>query len=234
MRAIGWFLGALAIVLATLAGAPRVVLAETGGWVRDTATGCAAWSSSLGPETGMTWSGPCVGGKASGEGTLQWFRNDRPAGRYQGEYLTGRRHGKGIWWAANGDLYDGGWKDDEPAGRGVLRFAAGGRYEGEFRSFRFHGQGAWRGPTGDRYEGGFANGEFEGRGTLTYADGGSYAGDFQAGEFQGMGELRVASGEIFAGPFVQSRPHGVGRCRLAAGESGSCEFLEGGFVSWVE
>ena len=218
MRAVFLFSGVLAVLLFVFAGAPRVLRADAGGWIRDAATGCAVWSDDASPEVSVTWTGPCIDGKASGEGTLQRSRGDRLTSRYQGSYSAGRRHGQGTWWAANGDIYDGEWRDDQAAGRGVLRFAAGGRYEGDFRSFRFHGKGIWVGPNGDRYEGGFADGEFEGKGILTYADGGSYEGEFAAGQFQGLGELRIATGEVFAGRFVQSRPHGVGRCGVATGE----------------
>jgi len=53
--------------------------------------------------------------------------------------------GRGVWKGANGDIYDGEWKDDKAhgkftsevrvivLGRGVYKWANGNIYEGEFK-----------------------------------------------------------------------------------------------------
>ena len=41
-----------------------------GDWTADPATGCTAWNPNPQPGETITWTGACVDGKASGEGTL--------------------------------------------------------------------------------------------------------------------------------------------------------------------
>jgi hypothetical protein len=38
----------------------------------------------------------CKNGKADGAGSLQWFYNKRPQGRYDGDYTLGKMHGHGT------------------------------------------------------------------------------------------------------------------------------------------
>src|SRR5262245_42312357 len=80
-------------------------------WIADPKTGCQVWNERPKPNQTISWVGPCVGGRAEGQGTLQWFRDGWPGNRYEGEY-----------------------RDGKPNGRGVLTYASGDRYEGEFRN----------------------------------------------------------------------------------------------------
>ena len=88
------------------------------------------------PEPGetVTWSGPCVDGKASGEGRYVWrhsygvdtyegsMRDGWPHGtgtytgddfRFEGEFRNGKMHGKGTFFWANGDTLTCEWRDSE-------------------------------------------------------------------------------------------------------------------------
>ena len=45
---------------------------------------------------------------------------------YDGERNSaGQRHGRGVYRYANGEVYEGDWKDDKRHGQGVLRYAGG-------------------------------------------------------------------------------------------------------------
>ena len=43
-----------------------------------------------------------------GWGTQVW----PDGGKYEGEWLNNRANGKGQFWHADGDIYEGNWKDD--------------------------------------------------------------------------------------------------------------------------
>lgn len=92
-----------------------------------------------------------------GRGKYTWA----DGGYYQGDYKAvldkykhkvvfpnpnGKRHGKGVRVYANGNRYEGDWRDDRYHGKGTLSWATGGKYVGEFRNGLFHGRGeAWYG-----------------------------------------------------------------------------------------
>ena len=52
-------------------------------------------------------------------------------GSYDGDWVEGNMHGRGVYTYANGDSYDGDWVDDKKHGRGVHTYADGGVYDGE-------------------------------------------------------------------------------------------------------
>ena len=51
------------------------------GWIADPKTGCKVWNENPIPNEFITWSGPCVEGIANGNGTLQWYNNNKPGDR---------------------------------------------------------------------------------------------------------------------------------------------------------
>lgn len=154
---------------------------------------------------------------------------------------------------ASGDSYDGEWVDGQRHGRGILTLAnARGRYVGDFQRNKFHGFGLlelaksqhpltrrWR--AGQSYEGEFQGGRFHGRGTLRCALPGSsdedksavvttYDGEFEGGKFHGSGVATYASGDVYDGRWSRGEWHGHGELRLAA--TGACyvgEFAHGYF-----
>lgn len=46
-------------------------------------------------------------------------------GRYHGNYKDDRRHGQGVYYYDNGDIYDGEWRKGRKEGRGTYVFANG-------------------------------------------------------------------------------------------------------------
>jgi hypothetical protein len=53
--------------------------------------------------------------------------------KYDGEFESGERHGKGILISPEGDRYDGQFKYDLVHGEGIYIWGDGVRSEGEFR-----------------------------------------------------------------------------------------------------
>ena len=52
----------------------------------------------------------------AGKGFLFYADGDR----YEGEWKDGRMHGKGSYYYGNGDKYEGEWKEDKRHGKGVV------------------------------------------------------------------------------------------------------------------
>ena len=101
-------------------------------WINDT-NGCRVFNSY--PHQGETvvWTGACVNGYAEGIGKLTWYENgklsetnegsfrngkidgvatiDSAVDHYEGEFRGGVRNGHGVSISADGERYDGEWKD---------------------------------------------------------------------------------------------------------------------------
>lgn len=103
--------------------------------------GCAVHNPS--PKTGetITWSGDCRDGFAHGPGTIGWFRDGAPNGRYEGMVAAGRIVGEGTAHYPSGNHYTGQFRDGQPEGHGTLYFADGRRYVGLWRAGRPEGEG---------------------------------------------------------------------------------------------
>ena len=96
----------------------------------------------------------------------------KDGGVYEGEgtLLTKKRHGKGKMKYANGEIYEGEWRDDVCCGQGELYKPQGyGRaytYKGEWRDNKLNGEGVFTDPY-TSYVGKFVDGKYNGIGTLT-------------------------------------------------------------------
>ena len=67
-------------------------------------------------------------------------------------------HGRGTYTYADGDQYEGDWKDDRRHGKGTVTYAA------------------VEGGAAEKYEGDWSDGKMHGYGKYFYADGGAYEG----------------------------------------------------------
>ena len=84
--------------------------------------------------------------------------------RYQGEFVDGRREGRGVLIYANGDTYDGEWINNLFHGGGIfntqgftsaLTLYRGQRYEGAYKYGKKHGHGIFHVGDGGIYDGYF-------------------------------------------------------------------------------
>lgn len=100
--------------------------------------------------------GGCRDGLADGYGEVTGNSS------YRGDFLAGRKHGKGIKSMPNGDKYAGEFASDFRHGKGTYVWGektpwAGERFEGTYRQDQRHGSGVYTWATGDRYEGPWEN-----------------------------------------------------------------------------
>jgi hypothetical protein len=116
------------------------------------------------------YTGYLVDGEMSGSGGVFVFNNER--GYYAGDFRNNKRHGWGINFYANGDIYEGEWDEGFNTGQGTFLHADGGYIDsGEFYRSELNGEGkryasgVYDAETGGfilgelLYEGYFANGE---------------------------------------------------------------------------
>jgi hypothetical protein len=146
-------------------------------WIADSRTGCRIGNPVPQPRESVTWSGACPNGIAEGTGILQWFDDDRPTDRYDGELRDGWESGRGV--ATSTVIAD--------------------RYEGEWREGWRHGQGVYSFANGDRYEGDWFEGMRSGRGTMVWADGARYEGEWLDSKPNGQGVYADAADAVFSG-----------------------------------
>lgn len=126
------------------------------GWVADPKTGCHAYAEGAPPEVSMSWTGPCVNGRAHGRGQLLWFLSGELRDTYDGEYQDGKMNGRGILTSVDGRRYEGQYRDDKQDGRGIDTWPDGRRYEGEYKAGVPDGMGSYWAPV----EGGPRPGEW--------------------------------------------------------------------------
>ena len=108
------------------------------------------------------WSGPCIEGLATGEGTASG-----PNWSYKGEAKNGKADGKGTLTLDGGGWYEGEFRDGERTGHGVSMDSQGDRHEGQFRDGKAHGWGTGTSPGGGTFTGEFRDGVPHGEGTET-------------------------------------------------------------------
>ena len=118
---------------------------------------CEVWNYGNTDYEPLTWTGPCMNGKASGSGRLV-FRSGE--GVYEGAMQGGKMHGRGVLDWANGFRYEGELRDGKQHGHGTLTQVSGARYVGGWREGKPHGQGTYTQADGTTFEGAWRDGCF--------------------------------------------------------------------------
>ncbi len=96
---------------------------------------------------------------------------------YLGDYLNGKKHGKGSYKFADGTIYTGYFKNDQPHGNGSIKYFNGDSYIGEFVNGKMNGQGTYTfSKTGEKYVGQWKDNRRHGQGTLYWSNGGNWSG----------------------------------------------------------
>ncbi|RLN58883.1 hypothetical protein BBJ29_000187 [Phytophthora kernoviae] len=147
-----------------------------------------------------------------------------------------QRHGKGKCTYANGDEYDGDWRDDQRCGQGVMRYAKShDMYAGQWENDQRHGYGIYeynvpdaqdrhKTPAGGpqqrqpkKYEGQWVQDQKHGAGTLTYSDGTKLVGTWINGVLDSREKCRLEGYDdghngvcSYVGEVRDGMPHGQG------------------------
>lgn len=183
----------LALVLACSVSEPR--------WQQATNVECLVWNPQPDPGDTVTWTGPCVAGKANGAGTEVFRYLDHGTlkeQRYVGTMTAGKLQGHGTLYFDNGDQFEGEFSNGSRV-RGLYTRSNGDRYEGPYKNDKPNGFGTFLFNNGARYVGDFVDGIFQGNGTSTDPAGSRYVGQFHDGLPHGHGTLQLSSGQVFSG-----------------------------------
>ena len=133
-------------------------------WLQDGADQCLVWSPGLEGVDAVVWIGPCVEGRAEGEGIALWRAGEQTVAVDVGTFAGGALEGAAISLLPGGVRYAGQYAESVASGLGVLSWKSGDRYAGELIESRFEGPGVFTWADGERYEGDWAGGGREGFG----------------------------------------------------------------------
>ena len=129
---------------------------NAGGWVDTNKTNCKMWDEKPDSNLTISWSGKCLGGYASGSGTVIWYQNSKENGRYVGQIKLGKLTGKSTYtWA--GQKYEGDFVSGNFQGKGIYTYANGNKYEGDFVNDMCNGIGTYTCSNGKQFTGNFKN-----------------------------------------------------------------------------
>ncbi len=162
---------------------------------------------------GERYEGEFLDGKRHGRGTMYYPNGDR----YEGEYVDGKRHGMGTMYYAAGGVYAGRWENSKKSGHGTFESANKDRYVGDFQDGAFCGQGTYYFSNGNVYEGEWLNSRRNGSGVMTFADGTKERQNWENGKklstepFREFKSLQYKSGSYYEGEVNgNNRPDGIG------------------------
>jgi|GEM_PF-931668 len=168
--------------------------------------------------TTVTWTGPCVDGRAQGLGILEWFRDGRLTVRYSGQMEGGRITGRGEM-VKDGVRYEGTWKNDELR-EGIATYPGGRRYSGKW-DMGFWTRGVLTVPGGYRLEERWYRGQLTGR-SIARGPQGQYEGNWTDGFPDGAGVFVTSDGRRFEGQWRNGKPVDPELARLQDQESWYC------------
>jgi hypothetical protein len=144
--------------------------------------------------------------------------------------VNGKKHGRGVLTQANGDVYEGHWKDGKREGRGVCWWGNGDAYEGEWKNDKIHGKGLFISKSGDKYEGEYKNGKREGEGLYRAVSGDSYKGHWKNDKMEGMGVYKWKNGDVYEGNWKNDKIEEKGVYQWRSGPRGGDKY-EGEYKS---
>ena len=158
-----------------------------GSWLVNPETGCKIWAFNPAKDTAFTWTGSCKNGYVDGAGTVEWIKDGNAVNQYTGQFLLGRAHGKGGFKEFHPPTsYEGDYVNGRRSGKGVQIYANGDRYEGEWRYDSPNGKGKKTWIKGSNYVGDFVNGEMDGVGKLTLRSGRIFGGHWESSSYLGL------------------------------------------------
>ncbi|MDE0239888.1 MAG: SH3 domain-containing protein [bacterium] len=180
-----------------------------------------------------TWSGACLDGKTSGQGTLT--AQGGGDGVFEGGMRGGKFHGYGTTRFDDGTVGEGTYVDGKAHGHWVSRFADGDVSEGPYVDDKRHGQWVWRFANGNVFEGPYVDDKRHGQWVERFADGAVHEGPYVDGRQHGQWVERSADGFVFEGPFVDGKRHGQWVMRHADGTVREASYVDGErHGQWVE
>jgi len=149
------------------------------------------------------------------------------SGVYEGDWLDGKRTGKGTFSWNCGVYYQGHWVDDKFGGFGTAVWSSGKKYAGDWVDAKRSGKGKFYWPNGDTYEGEFLDNNRNGQGKFTWANGNTYEGGWDHDERHGKGKFVWKEGDIYDGDWKHGSRTGHGFFQWSNGDTYTGEWKDG-------
>ena len=139
--------------------------------------------------------------------------------RYEGEFVNGKFHGKGIYISYTGAKYEGDFRLGIHDGYGVINFPDGSKHSGEWKNGNRHGRGTLLLKDGTRFEGQWTNDIRNGKGVFYYPNGkienveyrdGIEINDTNNRKLQEIKTINYSNGDRYEGPIYEGRKNGKG------------------------
>ena len=151
---------------------------------------CAIWDPSYLPNHSVVWSGPCIFGKAHGQGTLSWRRNGDDFRSDTGLLQNGHKQGDWIERRTSGNVEAGPYVDGIRQGRWILTTADGSDNDGRIMQGRYVNgarYGSWdiSWPEGETLRATYDNGVLSGPSIRRFPNGTWEEGQYANGEKEG-------------------------------------------------
>jgi hypothetical protein len=160
------------------------------------------------------YAGPLKEGVRDGPGRLEWANGDY----YEGDFRNGLRHGRGVMVEQTGKRrYEGTWVLSQKDGKGVEVFANGDKYIGEYSRDRFHGEGELV-TKGGVYHGSFKDGLRDGFGIMQFRTNCRYEGFWAKGRMEGKGLYIWPDSRKYEGQWENGERTGMGVLTQVNGE----------------
>nr|UMO79844.1 Morn repeat domain containing protein [Pandoravirus aubagnensis] len=141
-------------------------------------------------------------GQAHGYGVIHRVRPER----YEGEWMRGYMHGRGVRTLDDGAVHDGMWSFSTAFGQGVRTYADGSRYVGSWSVGMRHGHGTHTFANGDVYDGEWRWDKRHGYGTFTLHNGADHCCGMWIHDQLALDTVTASNGRTWA-QVVQQRQH---------------------------
>mmetsp|Transcript_11836 Transcript_11836/g.15043 ORF Transcript_11836/g.15043 Transcript_11836/m.15043 type:complete len:266 (-) Transcript_11836:668-1465(-) len=145
--------------------------------------------------SGATYDGQWLGGFRHGRGLMKF----RDGATYEGTWYLGRAHGYGTFTHVQGETYEGDWADDMRHGKGISRHVNYFMFDGQWKKDVQQGIGKESYPDGMKFIGNFEIGKRNGYGIQRWPDQQVYAGNYKDGHMEGFGVYTWPDGKEFQG-----------------------------------
>lgn len=141
-----------------------------------------------------------------GRGILKYANGDQ----YEGEFVDGKKEGKGKWTDRENNTYEGDWVKDKKHGHGVYKTVEGFIFEGEFANNKREGKGTIITPEKTKYVCSFKDDEEVGEVEFFFANGDHALGYIKDGYLCQNGRYEFKNGDVYVGNFEKGLFHGEG------------------------
>jgi hypothetical protein len=136
------------------------------------------------PEGLRRYRGDFVDGKFHGFGKLELLEKKII---YKGNFVLGKKSGRGTEWNGEGNVYIGQWKNDRRNGQGLQAYRVEDWKEDKYTE-------NWMSRNTENFQGTFRNDNIDGEGTYRWPDGVTYTGGWAANKKHGRGYFSWPSG----------------------------------------